>query len=45
MTGGPVTLLTACRSLEELMLNLNCNAISGVQITHHFLRKLVRRGA
>lgn len=24
------------------MLNLNCNAISGVQITHHFVRKLVR---
>eukprot|EP00955_Chlamydomonas_euryale_P036429 350435-Chlamydomonas_euryale.AAC.9 len=30
------------RSLEELMLNLNCNAVSGVQITHHFVRLMVR---
>ncbi len=25
------------------MLNLNCNAISGVQITHHFVRKMVEK--
>ncbi|KAG1660809.1 hypothetical protein FOA52_010233, partial [Chlamydomonas sp. UWO 241] len=29
------------RTLEQLMLNLNCNAISGVQITHHFVREMI----
>eukprot|EP00798_Chlamydomonas_sp_ICE-L_P010127 gene10127-8027_t len=30
-----------CRELDALMQNLHCNAISGVQITHHFTRKMV----
>ncbi|GAX76766.1 hypothetical protein CEUSTIGMA_g4213.t1 [Chlamydomonas eustigma] len=31
------------RTLEELMLNLNCNAISGVQITHLFVGRMVAK--
>ncbi|MEW5298338.1 MAG: hypothetical protein WDW38_000928 [Sanguina aurantia] len=29
------------RKLGELMANLNCNAISAVQITHHFVQKMI----
>lgn len=29
------------RKLEELMANLHCNAISAVQLTHHYVRKMV----
>mmetsp|Transcript_7805 Transcript_7805/g.20776 ORF Transcript_7805/g.20776 Transcript_7805/m.20776 type:complete len:318 (+) Transcript_7805:40-993(+) len=29
------------RSLGELMANMNCNATSAVQITHHFVSKMV----
>mmetsp|Transcript_1426 Transcript_1426/g.3129 ORF Transcript_1426/g.3129 Transcript_1426/m.3129 type:complete len:323 (-) Transcript_1426:848-1816(-) len=29
------------RTLDELMLNLNCNAVSAVQITHHFVGRMV----
>eukprot|EP00983_Pelagomonas_calceolata_P066076 1148859-Pelagomonas_calceolata.AAC.10 len=32
------------RSLGELMANMNCNATSAVQITHHFVSKMVRAG-
>ncbi|KXZ54212.1 hypothetical protein GPECTOR_5g304 [Gonium pectorale] len=31
--------------LDALMKNLNCNAVSGVQITHHFVRQLISTGA
>lgn len=30
-----------CRPLDALMKNLNCNAVSAVQITHHFVQRLV----
>lgn len=29
------------RPLDQLMANLHCNAISAVQITHHFLQPLI----
>jgi hypothetical protein len=31
----------ACRPLAELMANHNCNATSAVQVSHHFVRKMV----
>lgn len=31
------------RTLDELMANLHCNAISAVQLTHHFVKKMVER--
>ena len=31
-----------CRPLEAQMTNLECNAVSAVQITHHFLAQMVR---
>ena len=30
-----------CRPLEQQMANLECNAVCGVAITHHFLAKMV----
>ena len=29
-----------CRPLEQQMANLECNAVCGVAITHHFLAKM-----
>ena len=31
-----------CRSLEEQLANLECNATSAMSITHHFLTIMVR---
>ena len=33
------------RPLEKQMANLECNAVCGVAITHHFLAKMVRPGS
>ena len=33
----------ACRPLEQQLANLECNAVCGVAITHHFLALMVRR--
>lgn len=32
--------LMFCRPLEQQMANLECNAVCGVAITHHFLAKM-----
>jgi len=37
--------LASCRPLEAQLANMECNSTSAVQITHHFLRKMVRRYA
>ena len=34
--------LRLARPLEAQLANMECNATSAVQITHHFLRKMVR---
>ncbi len=34
--------LASCRPLEAQLANMECNSTSAVQITHHFLRKMVR---
>ena len=33
-----------CRPLEQQMANLECNAVCGVAITHHFLAKMASSG-
>ena len=38
---APLNMITR-RTLDALMKNLNCNAVSAVQITHHFVQRLVR---
>ncbi|KAG2485629.1 hypothetical protein HYH03_015689 [Edaphochlamys debaryana] len=32
------------RPLDALMANINCNAVSAVQITHHFVRAMIASG-
>ncbi|GFR47579.1 hypothetical protein Agub_g9307 [Astrephomene gubernaculifera] len=32
------------RPLDALMKNINCNAVSAVQITHHFVREMISSG-
>ena len=34
-------LCASCRSLEDQLANLECNATSAVSITHHFLKQMV----
>ena len=43
-TGGSFTIIVAYvrRPLEAQLANLECNATSAVQITHHFLGLMVR---
>lgn len=31
-----------CRSIEQVQANIECNAVSAVSITHHFLKRMVR---
>jgi hypothetical protein len=30
-----------CRSAEEVRKNIECNALSAVDVTHHFLKRMV----
>jgi hypothetical protein len=31
----------ACRTIEQVSANIECNAVSAVQVTHHFLKRMV----
>jgi hypothetical protein len=30
-----------CRTIEQVAANIECNAVSAVQVTHHFLKRMV----
>lgn len=34
-----------CRTAEEVRKNIECNALSAVDVTHHFLKRMVRAEA
>lgn len=43
MHSGCGRLLLFCRSAEEVRKNIECNALSAVDVTHHFLKRMVRQ--
>jgi hypothetical protein len=37
-----LVLSAVCRTAEEVRKNIECNALSAVDVTHHFLKRMVR---